>query len=216
MVNLIFTIVANCAMAVFCAFLFSYFDAHAVRFVEHWHTTEKVHERYSEDDEYRSLVNQYKQLSESWISTSGANVAKWCLCIVLLLSFISTSIQFCADISPALRLITVVFPTALTLLIIILVNKSIHSYVDFMKNGRGQYFHCRILGVFIDVVEKHSYIENINDINEEINDIDRLKLRYRSRIAACKRLQNMEQKHSTYFLMFSTILATFCFALSLV
>ena len=200
----------NCILAVAFAICISYCETHKIRYIIHQDMLEKSSHL---NERFQSLVAQYNRLSEEWYSSeeNDANyVAKFCMGIIVLGSFIKNALRL-DKTQKFTAIVSIMVPIILLLLTVHFVRKNNRTFIEFKKTGRGQKSFPAMFGFFIDEIEKYSYIENSNDVNEELKDIDKTCFRIEERISAIKKLQRLEHKYITHWLMCTSLLATLLF-----
>lgn len=210
MVGIIITVVINCIFGIVVACIFSHLNAREVCMVTQRKLTDDVHYKYKEDKEYLNLVNQYKLLLDKRIRARGVTEAIVILIVVTLFFFFSITRKFCQGFHIMVLLPTMILPSALALFIVYLINKWSINYIRSLAGERCQ-VSSKLPSSIMEVIEKHSYIENIEDVSRTVTSIEWLKSLYKCRIAEVERLQHLEYERTVGLLMFSATLATFCF-----
>lgn len=203
----IFVIVINCVLAILFAVCISYCESHKIRYII------RPDVKDIPDKRYQLLIEQCNRLCEEWRTYGKENdansVAKFSMGGIVLVSFVKNALQL--DKSQTIvAIISIILPIILLLLIVYFVNKNNHAYIEFKKNGRGQKSFPAIFSLFMSGIDKYSYIENVN---EELNDMDKTLALLTERISAIKYLQRLEHKYIIHWLMCTTILATLLFVL---
>lgn len=204
-------ILINCVLAIVFAICISYCESHKIRYIIH-HDLKK---QYFSDERYQALLEQYNQQYEQWCSYDEENdanyIAKFSMVAISLVNFYKTTLML--DKSQfVIAIISIVIPIILLLLIVYFIHKNNCTYIKCrekcQKDVPVEISYLSIFKLFIDGIDKYSYIE---EVNVDLTDIDEALLLLTKRICAIKRFQRLEHKYIMHWLMCTTIFATISF-----
>lgn len=193
----------------------SYCESHKVRFVVNSALTDenKMKDYYLKNEEYQLLVKQYNQALDEWNNTmnNDANlVAKFCMSLIVFCTLFKNALLL--DRTQLLEaIISILIPILILLLLVYFVDKNNHAYIKHLKNGSGQKTFPAIFSLFMNEIDKYSYIENTNELEMDLESENTVLFRLTERIEAIKKLQRLEHNYMTHWLMCTTVLATLSF-----
>ncbi len=218
--NFVFVILINSFLSIVFAVCISYCESHKVRFIVNSALTDKnkMKDYYLKNEEYQLLVKQYNQACEEWNNTmnNDANlVAKFCMSLIVFFTLFKNALLL--DRTQRLEaIISILIPILILLLLVYFVDKNNNAYIKHLKNGSGQKTFPAIFSLFMNEIDKYSYIENTNELELDLKSENTVLFRLTERIEAIKKLQRLEHNYMTHWLMCTTVLATLSFMYTIV
>lgn len=205
MVDFLFALAANCAIAVFLSACVSVCESHKVYFSVHpdFAGREELLRCHKTSEAYRTAVDGYISTCQEWPEFKGARIGMVIVFIGAIGCFVGVASYFRAN--GWLMWVTVILPITLALLLIRFSLASLKRHRRCQKSGDWHKDFSRIIYPILQESARYTYIENTAETERLMGDVDLAVSLMATRANQAKNLRFLEHDYSTHWLTFAAL-----------